>query len=118
MQRVQMICHSENRFALLRSPAERGRDVIIDYVGDLAHDFERRGMHGVATFSVSLPMLRSRGSSLRTRLPRGDPGTPGLPSDRLFFVQLYRWFRSILQVLQIIRPETLVRWHRAGFRSY
>jgi hypothetical protein len=76
MQRVQMICHSENGFALLRSPAERGRDVIIDYVGDLAHDFERRGMHGVATFSVSLPMLRSRGSSLRTRLPRGDPLGP------------------------------------------
>jgi hypothetical protein len=38
--------------------------------------------------------------------------------DRWFFVQLYRWFPSILQVLQIIRPETLVRWHRAGFRSY
>ena len=34
--------------------------------------------------------------------------------ERLFFVQLYRWFPSILQVLEIIRPETLVRWHRAG----
>ena len=39
-------------------------------------------------------------------------------SDRWFLVQLYRWFPSILQVLTIIRPETLVRWHRAGFRSY
>src|SRR5450759_689208 len=39
-------------------------------------------------------------------------------SDRWFFVQLYRWFPSILKVLTIIRPETLVRWHRAGFRSY
>ena len=39
-------------------------------------------------------------------------------SDRWFFVQLYRWFPSILQVLTIIRPETLVRWHRAGFRRY
>ena len=39
-------------------------------------------------------------------------------SDRLFFVQLYRWFPSIIGVLQIIRPETLIRWHRAGFRSY
>jgi type II secretory pathway pseudopilin PulG len=29
-----------------------------------------------------------------------------------------RWFPSILQVLTIIRPETLVRWHRAGFRRY
>ena len=39
-------------------------------------------------------------------------------SDRWFFIQLYRWFPSILKVLTIIRPETLVRWHRAGFRRY
>src|SRR5882672_1048211 len=38
--------------------------------------------------------------------------------DRLFFIQLYRWFPSILKVLTIIRPETLLRWHRAGFRGY
>src|SRR5450830_1492178 len=37
---------------------------------------------------------------------------------RWFLVQLYRWFPSILNVLTIIRPETLVHWHRAGFRSY
>jgi len=39
-------------------------------------------------------------------------------SDRWFFIQLYRWFPSILKALTIIRPETLVRWHRAGFRRY
>jgi len=39
-------------------------------------------------------------------------------NDRWFFVQLSRWFPSILKVLTIIRPETLVRWHRAGFRCY
>ncbi|HYN00749.1 MAG TPA: hypothetical protein VET25_13455 [Aestuariivirgaceae bacterium] len=39
-------------------------------------------------------------------------------SDRWFFVQLYRWFPSILSVVAIIQPETLVRWHRAGFRCY
>jgi transposase InsO family protein len=39
-------------------------------------------------------------------------------SDRWFFIQLYRWFPSILQVVTIIRPETLVGWHRAGFRRY
>ena len=38
--------------------------------------------------------------------------------DRLFLVQLYRWFPSILQVLAIVRPETVIRWHRAGFRRY
>jgi transposase InsO family protein len=38
--------------------------------------------------------------------------------DRWFFIQLYRWFPSILKVLTIIRPETLVRWHRAGFGCF
>jgi hypothetical protein len=38
--------------------------------------------------------------------------------DRLFLVQLYRWFPSILKVLAIVQPETVIRWHRAGFRSY
>src|ERR1700694_1164666 len=39
-------------------------------------------------------------------------------SERLFFVQLYRWFPSVLNAITIIQPETLVRWHRAGFRCY
>jgi hypothetical protein len=39
-------------------------------------------------------------------------------SDRWFFIQLYRWFPSILNVLVVVRPETLVHWHRAGFRCY
>jgi hypothetical protein len=36
--------------------------------------------------------------------------------DRWFFIQLYRWFPVVLEVLTIIRPETLVR--RVGFRCY
>src|SRR4030081_1855645 len=39
-------------------------------------------------------------------------------SDRWFLCQRSRCFPSILKVLTIIRPETLVRWHRAGFRCY
>src|ERR1700716_1893929 len=38
--------------------------------------------------------------------------------DRLFFIQLFRWFPSVLKAITIVRPETLVRWHRAGFRRY
>src|SRR6202166_3211138 len=38
--------------------------------------------------------------------------------DRWFFIQLYRWFPSTLKVVTIVQPETLVRWHRAGFRRY
>jgi hypothetical protein len=39
-------------------------------------------------------------------------------SDRLFFVQLYRWFPAVLRAVSLIRPDTIVRWHRAGFRRY
>ncbi len=38
--------------------------------------------------------------------------------DRFIFIQLYRWFPSVLDAITIVRPETIVRWHRAGFRSY
>src|ERR1700752_1154435 len=52
-------------------------------------------------------------------LRRSLHGRVGLTNhDRWFFIQLYRWFPWILTVLIIIRPETLVRRHRAGFRCY
>jgi transposase InsO family protein len=38
--------------------------------------------------------------------------------DRWFLVQMHRWFPSILSAVTIVRPETLVRWHRTGFRRY
>ena len=30
-------------------------------------------------------------------------------NDRWFLIQLYRWLPSILQVITIVKPETLVR---------
>jgi hypothetical protein len=54
-------------------------------------------------------IVLGRTARRRARLTNGD---------RWFFVQLYRWFPSILDVLTIIQPETVVRWHRAGFRRY
>jgi hypothetical protein len=39
-------------------------------------------------------------------------------SDRLFFVLLYRLFPSVLKAMAIVRPEAVVRWHRAGCRAY
>ena len=38
--------------------------------------------------------------------------------DRLIFVGLYRLFPKICDALAIVKPDTIVRWHRAGFRSY
>jgi hypothetical protein len=66
--------------------------------------------------------LEAENAALRHQLivlRRKVRGRPWLTNnDRWFIIQLYRWFPSILQVLTIIRPETLMRWHRAGFRSY
>ena len=75
----------------------------------------------VALFK-SKSRLEAENAALRqqlTVLRRKVRGRVRLTSgDRLFFVQLYRWFPSILKVITIVRPETLVRWHRAGFRRY
>jgi transposase InsO family protein len=68
------------------------------------------------------PQLEAENAALRQQvaiLQRKVRGRVRLTnSDRLFFVLLYRWFPSILKTMTIIQPETLVRWHRAGFRRY
>lgn len=74
--------------------------------------------------SLLKPKLRLEAENAALRhqliiLRRRVRGHPRLPNDdRWFFVQIYRWFPSILKVLTIVRPETLVRWHRGGFRHY
>jgi hypothetical protein len=45
------------------------------------------------------------------------PSKPRLTvADRLLFVWLYRLFPSVLNAVTIVQPETVIRWHRAGFR--
>jgi hypothetical protein len=39
-------------------------------------------------------------------------------ADRLIFVWLYRLFPSVLEAAVVFKPETLVRWHRSGFRLH
>src|SRR3979490_909209 len=75
-----------------------------------------------ASLSKSKSQLEAENAALRHQLillKRRVRGRVQLTNgDRLFLVQLYRWFPSVLQAITIIRPETLVRWHRAGFRWY
>ena len=58
--------------------------------------------------------LEAENAALRHQLivlRRKVPGRVRLTNnDRWFFIQLYRWFSSILQAFTIIRPETLVRY--------
>src|SRR5512147_2125546 len=39
-------------------------------------------------------------------------------ADRLAFVWLYRLCPSAVDAVAIIRPETVIHWHRQGFRAF
>jgi len=39
-------------------------------------------------------------------------------ADRLFWILLLRFWRRWTETLTIVEPNTVVRWHRAGFRIY
>src|SRR5512139_422077 len=60
-------------------------------------------------------VLRQQVNVLRRRMPKRPPLTN---IDRLLFVWLYRWFPSTVNALAIVKPETVIRWHRLGFRAY
>jgi hypothetical protein len=52
-------------------------------------------------------------------LKRQVPARPRLTTaDRWLFVRLYRSMPSLLNAAVIVRPDTIVRWHRMGFRLY
>jgi hypothetical protein len=60
-------------------------------------------------------VLRHQINLLRRKSPKRSVfGT----LDRSLFVGLYRLAPGIVDALAIVRPETVVRWHRAGFRSF
>jgi transposase InsO family protein len=52
-------------------------------------------------------------------LKRTAPARPRLKAtDRLIFILLYRLFLSVIDASIIFKPETLLRWHRTGFRLF
>ena len=77
---------------------------------------------------ILLDLFRSRSSlegeviALRHQLNvlrRRTPKRPALRSfDRFIFILLYRLAPTVLDAMTIVRPETIMRWHRAGFRSF
>jgi transposase InsO family protein len=68
-----------------------------------------------ARLEAEIVMLRHQLNVLRRRVPSRPKLTV---ADRLLFVCLYRLFPSVLGAIAIIQPETVIRWHRAGFRLY
>src|SRR5260370_30991747 len=66
-----------------------------------------------ARLEAEIIMLRHQLNVLRQRVPLKPKLTV---ADRLLFVWLYRLFPSVLNAVTIIQPETIIRWHRTGFR--
>jgi transposase InsO family protein len=68
-----------------------------------------------ARLEAEIVLLRHQLSVLRRR----QPSRPMLTmADRLLFVWLYRLFPSVLAAITIVQPDTVIRWHRTGFRLY
>jgi len=68
-----------------------------------------------ARLEAEIVLLRHQLNVLRQRFP----SKPRLSAtDRLLFVWLYRLFPSALNAITIVQPETIIRWHRMGFRLY
>lgn len=68
-----------------------------------------------ARLEAEIVILRHQIGILRRQLPKRLV-LSGL--DRLIFVWLYRVYPGIIRAVTIIRPATIVRWHRVGFRAY
>jgi hypothetical protein len=68
-----------------------------------------------ARLEAEILILRQQINVLRRRAPK----RPHLNNtNRFLFVWLYHWFPSVLGSIAIVRPETIIRWHSAGFRAY
>lgn len=75
----------------------------------------RAGFESRARLEAENLVLRQQLLVLNRRLP----GRLRLRNiDRLIFVWLYRLFPSLLDAIIIVKPETLLRWHRRGFHAY
>src|SRR5256885_10245976 len=68
-----------------------------------------------ASLQAEILTLRHQLNVLRRKSPQRLTFTS---IDRLVFAGLYRLAPRVLDALKIVRPETVIRWHRAGFRSY
>ena len=52
-------------------------------------------------------------------LRRQRPGRPQLSSlDRLLWVLLYRIWPQVIDAMVLVKPATVVEWHRRGFQLY
>jgi hypothetical protein len=68
-----------------------------------------------ASFEAEILTLRHQLNVLRRKAPKRLAFSN---FDRLVFTSLYRIAPGVLDALVIVKPETIIRWHRAGFRLF
>lgn len=68
-----------------------------------------------ASLEAEIVFLRHQLNVLRRQTPARTRLTT---ADRWLFVWLCRWMPSLLKAAVIVRPDTIIRWHRMGFRLY
>jgi hypothetical protein len=68
-----------------------------------------------ASLEAEILLLRHQLNVLQRKSPKRMAFT-GI--DRLVFVGLYHLAPGVLNALKIVKPETVIRWHRVGFRAY
>jgi hypothetical protein len=68
-----------------------------------------------ASLEAEIVALRHQLNVLRRKAPKRTAFTT---FDRLIFASLYRISPRIVNALVIVKPETVIRWHRAGFRLF
>jgi transposase InsO family protein len=51
-------------------------------------------------------------------LRRAPPRPRLLRGDRVLLVWMTRFYPELLGLTQVVKPETILRWHRAGFRAF
>lgn len=71
------------------------------------------GMHATG---IGVDLVRSRAQLLVLR--RSVPRPAAMPMDRALLVLLAGRVRAWHQAPIVVQPETLLRWHRAGFRAF
>ena len=73
------------------------------------------GVRSRASLELELVALRHQVTVMR----RQHPGRLRLFStDRLLWVWLYRIWPQVLNAMVLVKPATVVQWHRKGFRLY
>ena len=68
-----------------------------------------------ASLAAEILVLRHQINILRRHSPKRQTFSA---MDRLIFAGLYRLAPTVLNALAVLKPDTVIKWHRAGFRSY